>query len=47
MKNPFQTKKMHVVSDDLTSMQTVTTISLFGFVIYRTTEIQSVSVSLF
>lgn len=47
MKNPITTKKLHVVSDNLSSMQTVTTITLFGIPIYRTRKNRGVSISLF
>ena len=47
MKNPIQTKKVHKVSEDLNSMQTVTTVSLFGVPICRTRQNQNISISFF
>ena len=45
MKNLFQTKKLHIISDDLTSMQTATTVYLFGFAIGTLTSNRKVSIS--
>jgi hypothetical protein len=45
MKNPITTKKVHAVSDDSTSMQTATTVYLFGIAIYTLTNTRKVSIS--
>jgi hypothetical protein len=47
MKNPFKTTNELRLSEDLTSMQTVTTVTLFGITLYRTRKNKSVSVTLF
>jgi len=47
MKNPFQTKRVHVVSEDLSSMQTVTTVTLLGMPIYKTIKKQAITTTLF
>lgn len=46
MKNPITTKKVHTVSDDLTSMQTATTVYLYGFAICTLTSARNVSISI-
>lgn len=46
MKNLISTKKVHTVSDDLTSMQTATTVYLFGFTICTLTNTRKVSISI-
>lgn len=45
MKNLITTKKVHTVSDDLTSMQTATTVYLFGIAICTLTSTRKVSIS--
>lgn len=47
MKNLFKKTNELRVSEDLTSMQTVTTVTLLGITLYRTRKNQSVSVTLF
>lgn len=47
MKNPIQKKRVHQLNAELSGMQTVTTISLFGIPIYRTSKNQNITVSLF
>ncbi|MDX6191589.1 hypothetical protein SGQ83_19700 [Flavobacterium sp. Fl-318] len=45
MKNPITTKKVHTVSDELTSMQTATTVYLFGIAICTLTNNRKVNIS--
>jgi hypothetical protein len=47
MKNPIKKKTVHQLNAELSGMQTVTTITLFGIPIYRTRKKRNVSVSLF
>lgn len=47
MKNPFKTTNELIVSNDLTSMQTITKVTLFGITIYRTRKNQSITVTLY
>lgn len=47
MKNPFKKRRVHQLNAELNGMQTVTTITLFGVPIYRTSKNQNITVSLF
>lgn len=47
MKNPIKKKTVHQLNAELSGMQTVTTITMFGIPIFRSSKNQSVSVSLF
>lgn len=47
MKNLIQTKRVHVVSEDLNSMQTVATVYLFGMPIYKSSKEQAITTTLF
>ncbi|MDI6051178.1 hypothetical protein QLS31_15220 [Flavobacterium sp. XS2P24] len=45
MKNLITTKKVHTISDDLTSMQTATTVYLFGIAVCTIVNNRKVSIS--
>jgi hypothetical protein len=47
MKNPIEKKRVHQLNEELNAIQTVTTITMFGIPIYRSSKNQTIAVSLY